>query len=477
MIHTKKSNLSVVIVDDEPTVLFGASALLQSVGIKPVETLEDSRALLPLLETREVDCVILDLFMPYLSGLQILPLLARHYPELPVIVLTAAHELDTAVACMKEGAFDYLAKPVDDQRFITTVEKALEVSRLRRQVGVLKNYLLSDRLIHGEAFASIITKSRKMRAIFQYMESIAGSCEPILICGETGVGKELIANTLHTLSGRKGALIALNVAGLDDTMFSDTLFGHRKGAFSGAEENRLGLITQAAGGTLFLDEIGDLGHISQVKLLRLLQENKYYPLGSDVPRNSDTCFLCATNRHLPKLMDQERFRSDLYFRLSVHQIEIPPLRDRREDIPYLVHYFVEEAATALGKKVPNIPAELLQLLEHYPFPGNIRQLRSMIYDAVARSNSPTLSTSLFNKVIPSGSHTPPSPRTEYTEPSAIEPIWQRSSFFPTLKENEEKLIQEALRRTNGNQGMAATLLGISRQALNQRLRKKTPTPS
>ncbi|MEJ1381014.1 MAG: response regulator, partial [Candidatus Sedimenticola sp. (ex Thyasira tokunagai)] len=232
------SQLPVVLVDDESTVLLSSRMILGSAGIESVQTIEDSRELIPFLAGQEAAVVVLDLFMPYISGTQLLPEIIREHPDLPVIVMTATLEVETAVSCMKEGAFDYLVKPVEESRFVSSVKRALELRSLRRQVGALKHYLISGQLEHSEVFTSIITISRKMRSLFQYMEAIAGTGEPVLITGETGVGKELLAEAIHKLSGRSGAFVTVNVAGLDDALFSDTLFGHRKGAFSGAERTR-----------------------------------------------------------------------------------------------------------------------------------------------------------------------------------------------------------------------------------------------
>ncbi|MEJ1397561.1 MAG: sigma-54 dependent transcriptional regulator, partial [Candidatus Sedimenticola sp. (ex Thyasira tokunagai)] len=368
------SQLPVVLVDDESTVLLSSRMILGSAGIENVQTIEDSRELIPFLAGQEAAVVVLDLFMPYISGTQLLPEIIREHPDLPVIVMTATLEVETAVSCMKEGAFDYLVKPVEESRFVSSVKRALELRSLRRQVGALKHYLISGQLEHSEVFTSIITISRKMRSLFQYMEAIAGTGEPVLITGETGVGKELLAEAIHKLSGRSGAFVTVNVAGLDDALFSDTLFGHRKGAFSGAERTREGMVAQAAGGTLFLDEMGDLKPASQVKLLRLLQEKQYYPLGSDMAKKSDARVLCATNHDLNTQMETGVFRSDLYFRLSVHQVEVPPLRQRLEDIPVLVSHFLEEAAHSMQKNLLKPPPELFTLLENYHFPGNVREL-------------------------------------------------------------------------------------------------------
>jgi DNA-binding NtrC family response regulator len=339
--------LPVLLVDDEASVLLSSKMLLNSVGIRNVETLEDSRELMPYLARHGIAAIVLDLFMPYVSGNQLLPEMVQQYPDIPVIVMTASQEVEIAVKCMKQGAFDYLVKPVEESRYTSCVKRALEVRVLRQQLGALKRSLLSDHLQQPDAFSAIITANRKMRGLFQYMEAIAQSSEPILIIGETGVGKGLLSEAAHRLSGRPGRLVQFNVAGADDTLFSDTLFGHTKGAFTSAEQSREGLVSQAAAGTLLLDEIGDLAMTSQVKLLRLLQEQSYYPLGSDVPKNSDIRVLCATNQDLQAQMSAGQFRSDLYFRLSVHQIEVPPLRERKEDIPLLLGHFIEEAAQSM----------------------------------------------------------------------------------------------------------------------------------
>ncbi len=459
------TSLPVVLVDDESTVLLSSRMVLSSAGIGNRETVQESREVLPMLARREAAEVVLDLCMAYLSGSQLLPEINHEYPDLPVIVMTANQEVETAVACMKEGAFDYLVKPVEESRFVSSIKRALELRTLRRQVGALKRYLIADELEHGEAFASIVTVSRKMRALFQYLDAVAGSSEPVLITGETGVGKELLAEAVHRLSGRTGEFVCLNTAGLDDALFSDTLFGHRKGAFSGAESAREGMIGRAAGGTLFLDEIGDLKPTSQVKLLRLLQERQYYPLGSDVAKISDVRIVCATNSDLAGLMTAEEFRSDLYFRLSVHQVEVPPLRERKEDIPLLVSHFIKEAAEDLGKKPPKASPELLTLLANHHFPGNVRELRAMIFDAVARQPAgKVLSIKYFHKSIKARRNVEKESKSCQKNVAGT-----AESRFPTLKEAEQMHIEAALKRAGGNQGIAATLLGISRPALNRRL--------
>jgi two-component system response regulator HydG len=459
--------LPVLLVDDEPSVLQGTKLLLAGAGIRPVLTLEESGELMGLLAEREVAVIVLDLFMPSRPGLELLPEIVAAHPEIPVIVMTAAQDVDTAVLSMKGGAFDYLVKPVEESRLVSAVKRALEIRSLKRQVNLLKKYLLSDQLENAQQFASFDSNSKKLHAIFQYAEAISSSSEPVLITGETGVGKEMLARAVHRLSGRQGELVPVNVAGLDDILFSDTLFGHRKGAFTGADSHREGLIEKAAGGTLFLDEIGDLAIPSQIKLLRLLQDQRYYPLGSDIAKNCEVRFICATNRNLQQRMLEGHFRSDLYYRLSVHQMELPPLRERREDLPLLVNRFVDDASRALGRSTPPLPPpELFDLLANYRFPGNIRELRALIHDAVAAHRGGAfLALERFRKAMQQQQADPlPKP----AEPGE-QALLQIPGRFPTLAQAETELVQQALRRANGNQGIAATLLGISRPALNRRL--------
>jgi two-component system response regulator HydG len=352
---------------------------------------------------------------------------------------------------------------------ITARKQAEEA--LQTEMISLKHRLLTDQLLHEEAFSHIITTSKHMRAIFQYMEVIAPSEQPVLITGETGVGKELIAKAVHTLSvisGRKGSFVAVNVAGLDDTMFSDTLFGHRRGAYTGADQAREGLIARASGGTLFLDEIGDLAESSQVKLLRLLQDRNYYPLGSDKLQETDARVIVATNRDMQVLLSSGKFRKDLYYRLRAYQIHIPPLRERKDDIPLLLHYFIEEAAASLKKKKPTPTPELVHLLAAYDFPGNVRELRAIVYDALARNKSDKLSMEGFRELIKKDEVVMSSDGPSAGDSDAFVRVF---GHFPSLKEVEDFLIAEALDRSNRNQGTAALLLGMTRQGLNRRLRR------
>lgn len=462
-------SMPVVLVDDEENILKTSRLVLLGNGIGNTITLDDSRELMPFLEKHGASAVVLDLFMPHVSGLDLLPCIKEKFPGLPVIVMTAVDEIETAVSCMRAGAFDYLVKPVETGRLVSSVSKALEIASLSSELSSLKECLLNDRLDHPEAFTAIVTDSKKMRAIFQYLEVIARTRQPVLITGETGVGKELFARSVHDLSGAKGEYVAVNVAGLDDNMFSDTLFGHKRGAFTGADQSREGLIAKASGGTLFLDEIGDLNESSQIKLLRLLQEKEYYPVGSDMARKSEARIICATNRDLKKLMEEGTFRNDLFYRLCAHQVQIPPLRERLEDLPLLLDHLIDEAARVVGKKKPTHPPELITLLSVYHFPGNVRELQALVFDAVVRHTSGVLSMESFRRAIGGETvvSTPlPSAGTDGDPLAAI------FGKFPTIREVEDYLIINALKRANSNQGIAATMLGITRQTLNKRLQVK-----
>lgn len=463
------SQIAVLLVDDDPNVVDSFSAMLRSANIKQVVGLTDSRDVMQFLSEHVVNIIVLDLMMENISGKELLEMICKKYHHIPVLVITAMNDLKIAVECMKYGAFDYIVKPIDRNQLVTHVEKALEMCSLKLEISQLKHHLFTDELIHEEAFASIITASKRMRAVFQYVEVIAPTTRPVLIMGETGTGKDLIARSVHDVSGRRGEYVEVNIAGLDDNVFSDTLFGHKKGAYTGAEKDREGLVARANNGTLFLDEIGDLNEASQIKLLRLLQSNTYYTLGSDIPRHSDARVIVATNKDLTKLINEGRFRSDLYYRLRSHQIIIPPLRERKEDIPFLVNYFLHSASISLNKKKPILPDELLILLSSYHYPGNVRELQSMVFDAVARHVNGVISMESFYQIILAERKIPMV--LDKMQIPANTDLLALFGKFPTIKELVNHLIDEALKISQGNQGIAASLLGITRQALNKRINR------
>ena len=374
----------------------------------------------------------------------------------------------------KDGKYKWIAwtshTDVDEGLVYAVARDISERKELEDEIHSLKKHFFAAELEHKDTFAPIITTSRKMIAIFHYIEAVARSHRPVLITGETGTGKELIVKVLHEVSGAAGDLVSVNIAGLDDAMFSDTAFGHKKGAFTGADTERSGLIHKASEGTLHLDEIGDLNELSQVKLLRLLEEKTYYPLGSDSPVKSQTRIIASSNKDIAKLVNEGTFRQDLYYRLCTHYMHIPPLRERIEDIPLLLDHFIEEASNSMDKKKPQLSRELIMLLSNYHFPGNIRELESMVHDAVAQHDTGDTFLDNFKKFI----------KQKGVEIQSDQVIADRNSeslskffgHFPTLKDAENYLISDALKRSEGNQGIAASLLGISRQALNRRLKRK-----
>ncbi len=462
-----------LIVDDEPDILSFFELALNQTGISNTITCQDSREAMSIIDEQELEVILLDLMMPKISGEDILNHVMTSCPDIPVIMITGVYEVDTAVRCMKLGAFDYMLKPIEEENLLMSVNRAIEVRELRHENTSLVNGFLSDTLKSPEHFSEIITRNSRMKSTFQYCEAIAPAHYPVLITGETGTGKELIARSIHAVSGREGEFVAVNVAGVDDNVFSDTLFGHSRGAFTGAERKRCGLVEKAEDGTLLLDEIGDLSTASQVKLLRLLEQREYFPIGDDIPRIANVRILVTTHKNLEESRLGGQFRSDLYFRLCNHHVTLPPLRERKEDIPLLLDHFLAEAALEFGKTTPVYHPELLALLDSYHFPGNVRELKALVADAVSRHEGRMLSHAVFRQLI----QTPPEDGHSYPEQenttgstsgnwaSGLDPL-------PHLKEADNILVREALRRSGGNQKVAALMLGISPQALNKRLKKQ-----
>jgi len=460
----------ILIVDDEAHALKSFDLTLRSGGLNNSLLCQESREVDRILKEKDIELILLDLLMPDVSGEEILSKTVEMFPQIPVIMVTGVNEVDTAVRCMQKGAFDYVLKPVDKDRLLPAVSRAIELRQLRRENLDLTRCLFSQSLSHPERFSRIITQSPKMRTIFQYCEAIAMGRHPILITGETGVGKELIAEAIHVLSGRQGELVALNAAGLDDNVFSDTLFGHAKGAFTDASTVRAGLIEKAAGGTLFLDEIGDLSLASQVKLLRLLDKHEYFPLGSDAAKPVNLRFLFATHKDLSSSVHDGKFREDFFYRLRTHHIHVPALRERADDIPLLLDYFMNAAAMEFNKKGMTYSSDLLQLLRSYPFPGNVRELQSMVFDAVARAEQRVIPTEAFREMMQAGQ--PAALRLSHPSQPNIAHWLSQLEHFPTIKETTSALIEEAMSRANNNQRIAALMLGITPQALNQRLKRR-----
>lgn len=459
-------SFSILLVDDEPDWLFSMSISMERAGFTNVLTCSDSRQVMGILNENNIGVLLLDLTMPHLSGEELLCWIAEEHPETTVIVISGLNQLEVAVNCMRGGAFDYYVKTSEEQRIINGVMRAVREQELRQENRVMRSNFLNDRLDHPEAFSEIISCDKGMRSIFQYIEAIATSSQPVLITGESGVGKELVVRVLHRLSNRKGELLAVNVAGLDDNMVADTLFGHVKGAYTGANEARSGMVERAGDGTLFLDEIGDLSLASQVKLLRLLQEGEYYPVGSDRPKKIRARVVVATHQDLAVRQNSGTFRKDLFYRLKSHHIHIPPLRARKDDITLLLDHFLQEASRELGKKVPTRPKELALLLANYDFPGNVRELKGMIYDAVSRHKCGVLSMESFDYVIGKKETSFQSFSVDNMNENPFYNMERLPGFFEVIN----LLVAEAIRRSKGNQSIAAKLLGVSQPTLSKRMK-------
>lgn len=461
-----KTDIPVLIVDDEEEMLGSESLALQINGHANVITCPDPRKALEILRDHPVCVAVLDITMPHMDGMELLSRITENFPDVTAIMMTGLNDVDTAVRCLKLGAFDYLLKPVDQNRFVTTIGRALDHKASQAESVRLARGVLDDTLGRPECYGHIVTRERKLLNIFKYIEAVAPTGLPVLLTGETGVGKELFANAVHNASGRSGEFVCVNSAGIDDAMFSDSLFGHASGAYTGAQKDRKGLIDRARNGTLFLDEIGDMKTESQVKLLRLLQEGTYYRLGQETEERTNARIVAATNRSLDELQADPRFRKDLFYRLKAHHIHIPPLRERMEDVPLLTDRFLAQCAQEQRKPKPTAPPELDILLSNYPFPGNVRELRGMVYDAVSRHQGGVLSCQSFKDAI-GGKH---NGNASAAKPKTQGPGMSFPFPLPTVKDAEIALIREALKRTGGNKTLAAEMIGMARQTFRTKVK-------
>jgi len=406
--------------------------------------------------------------MPNISGDELIPQIVALYPHLPVLVISGLNNVKSAVNCMRLGAFDFIVKTEEPEALTAAVRHAIELFELRQENSSLKERFFKRELDHPEFFEDIITHNKEMHSIFQYIEAIAETSRPVLITGESGVGKELVARATHKASGRSGEFVAVNIAGLDDNVVADTLFGHVKGAYTGANTARLGLVEKAKNGTLFLDEIGDLSPTSQTKLLRLLQEHEYHPLGSDMSKRSTARIITATHKNLKELQEQGRFRNDLFYRLRGHLLAIPPLRDRMGDLPHLIDHFIAEAKKCFNKSANYENKEICSYLAQYTFPGNIRELQNIIFDCLGACVDDQLTIQQFQKLLGEAYAPLAAPSHPMLETTSV----TFGIDLPSLKEVRAELISEALRRSNNNQSGAAQLIGVTRQAISKYLKEE-----
>ncbi|MBF0226567.1 MAG: sigma-54-dependent Fis family transcriptional regulator [Desulfobacterales bacterium] len=460
-------------IDDDNAILESLEFMFKLEGLNNIISCNSPDKVMEIISTNTLSVILLDILMPNISGEQLLMQITQNYPEIPIIILTGLNDLETAVKFMRYKAYDYIVKPINEEnsgRLINAINRAIEYREMQTEITRLKQGILGRELKNPENFSRIITTSKLMYGVFQYIEAISESRQPVLITGETGVGKELIADAIHKCSDLKGDFVAVNISGLDENIFADTLFGHIRGSFTGADKSRKGLVQKASGGSLFLDEIGDLSMESQVKLLRLIQEREYFALGSDSIMKANVRIIAATNKDLKKLKESGGFRNDLYYRLNSHHVYIPPLRDRLEDLPILIDNFLEIASQELNKKKPSIPTELITLLSCYNFPGNIRELKAMIYNALINHTSRILSMKSFREYLKENLNCDSKDLIQtvyYKETTLLSSL----ATLPTIKQMVNELITETLNRTKGNQSIASQQLGISRQTLMKHCRR------
>ena len=448
-------NYNILITDDESSQRSILRGYLEQSGYKVLEAASGSEAI-NIIEGNLIDIVLSDFKMPDLDGLELLKKIKTLNPEISVVIITAFGTIENAVIAMKEGAYDYLTKPIDLDELEIVIKKISE-----RQNLISENKLLREQLADRYNFEGFVVNSAKMEEIINLAGRVASSKATVLLRGESGTGKEVLAKAIHFASPRKDKpFIAVNCAALNENLLESELFGHEKGAFTGAEKQRRGRFELADGGTLFLDEVGDLPLSTQIKLLRVLQEGQFERVGGSQSVNVDVRILTATNQNLEQLIDKNKFREDLLYRINVVTIMIPPLRERKEDIPPLVEFFISKYISDSNKKKIDFSREAMDILLKYDYPGNVRELENIIHHSLVLSR---------NEIIESNDL----PINIRTLP--FESKFKKSDVDSTLPEQvetlEKSLVLDSLKKTNGNQVKASKLLGISERNLRYRLEK------
>ena len=441
------NNGRILVVDDEPNAIKVLSAILSDAGYDVIESSNGEKAI-KVISKKDIDVVITDLKMPVKDGAQLFEYVIENYPDIPVIFLTAYGTVESAVHAMTRGAYYYFIKPPDYLKLKSIVAKAVEQRSLKRELEILKK-----KLSGGETQERIIGSTPQMLKIFDAIEAVKDSASSILIYGETGTGKELIAKALHYTSARRDKpFIAVNCAAIPMELMESELFGFEKGAFTGAIARRVGKIEEASGGTLFLDEIGELELSLQAKLLRVLQDNEIERLGSNKKIKVNFRLISSTNRDLKKVVEAGNFREDLFYRVNVIQLNMPPLRERIADIPLLAAEFIKEFCIREGKALI-LSDDVMKVFQNYNWPGNVRQLKNVIERAVVLSK---------NRVI-----------TLKELPEEFLSLQEQTELpsKKTLKDLETQAIKDALKECKGNKSKASKMLGISRKAFYKRLRE------
>ncbi|WP_303851293.1 sigma-54 dependent transcriptional regulator [Seleniivibrio woodruffii] len=450
----------VVIIDDEKELTDIYVRYLGHIGVNDISAINDSREFFKTAERLNPAIILLDMNMPYHNGEEVLDFIMQKIPEASVVMMIEKNETESTVRCLQKGAVSFIVKPVDKDALANVILRALEANRGFHGKRVIN---FSENREEYPFFNDIVTGNSKMLEIFRYLNFISESSFPVLITGETGTGKELFAEAVHKASGRRGPYVAVNISGLDDNMFTDTLFGHVKGAFTGADKARKGLVAEADNGTLFLDEIGDLHESAQIKLLRLLQEKVYMPLGSDRNTRANVRIIAATSVNLKNNVKTGKFRKDLLFRISTHCITIPPLRERKDDIEILALNFYNKALLESGCQMSaSLPHGIGEILKNYSFPGNVRQLQAIMNDLALITRGRHLSGRDMISFMRRHDIGVRIGAKEHT----LEPFCY-SGEFPTIKRMESLLVSSAISHSKGNITDAAKILGITRQTLHR----------
>jgi len=449
------SDFRILLIDDEPAQIMSLKSFLKRRNYT-ILTANSGNEGLTFIDDGNVDLVFTDFRMPDMNGLEVVQKIKKFNPEIPVVVITAFSDTKDAVKVMKEGAFDYLSKPVDLDELELLVKKAKEHRYL-----ISENKLLREQLEEKYKFDSIISQSGEMEQVLNTAGRVAKSKATVLLRGQSGTGKELVAKAIHYSSERKDkSLITVNCAALSENLLESELFGHEKGSFTGASSQRIGRFEQADGGTLFIDEIGDIALQTQVKLLRALQFGEFERVGGSKTIKVDVRVITATNRNLEQLIKSGLFREDLFYRINVVTIILPTLRERKTDIPVLIRHFIEKYAHENNKNVQDISKEAQDYLMRYSFPGNIRELENIIERAVVMSREELITTS----DLPTG-------LSLTNENAVFDPKDFTNSYINKVAAFESAMIDAALDLKNGNQSKAAELLGISERHLRSRMNK------
>ncbi len=445
----------ILAIDDNQAVLNFLKVILLQSRKYEIEVLQESTKAYDMLKANGYDILLLDMDMPDVSGLEILKYIVNNNLKIKTIVLTGVEDIDLAISAMKLGTYDYMLKPIDEEHLMKTIESAVQDTELHRKG--FESKLSLDDLKFKDAFKDIITADPAMIKVFHYAEKFAVTDNSILVWGESGSGKELIAKAIHNISRRKDKnFIAVNAGAFAQELFSSEFFGYEKGAFTGASRDKAGFIEEANGGTLFLDEIGELALPIQVKLLRVLQEEEFYRLGSTKNLKADVRIIAATNKNLFEEIKTGNFRKDLFFRLNINSIYLPPLRERKNDIEVLAQYFLKMFNTRYSKNIQSIPDNVLNCLKSYSFPGNVRELMNIINSAIIVEGS----AELTKKSLPS----------YFLEKNNVMTPGDENVPF-SLAEMERNHIMRVLQFTENNRTKAAEILRISRVNLLAKIKK------